>query len=312
MGRLFTFGAVIPCLCFAFQLGAQQATLAIAPAPVFEAAHVTGDPYTGFRKSCVILLSDGRFHREHVVQDWIGGRGRPEWKPAGVYEGTLPTGEVKAILAEIDDPAFSSISGVIGQVRNPNVALWMGGPEIVPRESTDILVVSVAHAKIHQVFEVAAGARPGAPLAEFLERFKTVEKRSAKQLSALEANQCASLTDDPESPSKRRTASVGLQLPVMIRTSKPNSPSTIGGAGAAKLEFVVNPDGSVGEIQVNRAAGTDSERVAVETVKKWTFYPACLLDVPIAFRMQFDLALGDKPGVTPVPLKRLHSSVGRD
>ena len=79
-----------------------------------------------------------------------------------------------------------------------------------------------------------------------------------------------------------------------------------------KLEFVINPDGTVGEIKVNTASSADIEQIAIDTAKKWTFYSARLLDVPIAFIVQADLTFGDKPNVTFAPLRRMHSSLGPD
>lgn len=311
MAKVSQLLQIAASMCVAIPLMAQQSPQQAALSPLFQIAQITGDQYTGFRKSCMILFADGRFHRERLVQEWVGGRGVPKWNAPEVFEGSVSAEEIRTVVAEIDDPTFSSISGVIGHVRNPSIGLWMGGPEIVPRQGIDLVVASIAHPNTPQVFEVAEGAKTEAQLAGFLERVKSMEKRSATQLPPSQTNECASLSDYSHNESIRKPASVGLQFPIS-RDPKPNLPSDSAKGGLVKLELLINPDGNVGEVKVNSATSTDLEPIAIDTVKKLTFYPARLLDIPIAFRAELDLKFGNQPGVTLNPQKQLHSSLGRD
>ena len=307
--RILWFVSVFCCVQV---VRAQQANPITLPSALVEVAHVEGDRYTGFRKSCLIVFSDGRYHREHDVQDWPGGRGQPRWERSTVFEGGLSVDETKLLLAEIDEPGFSSISGVLGKTPNvmSAIGVWMGGPEIIPTQNVDILTASIAHRGSAQVFQVGPGAERQVPsLSKFLEWFKKMEKRPATRFSPWQANECASLSVEDPDRSAQRPASRGIQFPV-LRTAKADLVPATSHVGNVALEFIINPDGGVGAISLKATTNSDFEKLAVDAAKRWKFYPGRLLNVPIAFPMQAEITFSDKSTVKLSRVRQMRPALG--
>jgi TonB family protein len=52
------------------------------------------------------------------------------------------------------------------------------------------------------------------------------------------------------------------------------------------LEFIVNEDGSVGQIQVNQSGGDELDHACLKTVSGWKYSPANLKGTPVKVRQQ--------------------------
>jgi len=289
---------------------AQQGKGISRPAPILQVHHIQGDPYYGFRTSCLVLFSDGRYHREHRVQTSSSGHARPDWDPPMVFEGELRAGETAALLAQVGEPNFASFSRVDGDLLELRykVVFYPDG-HVVPHDDIDFFTVAVAHPRSVQVFQVGYGSAHREPVSKLVEWFGEVEKRPNVRLTADRANGCSSLAYMASS-TDRLSGMDGFKYPI-VRGSSPSfhgSPIT---AGKVKLQFVVNPDGTVGAVRVPKGTSADGARIVTEEVKKWTFYPARLLGVPVGFPMQAEIGFSDNSTVTLSPLGRLHSSLDK-
>jgi len=121
-----------------------------------------------------------------------------------------------------------------------------------------------------------------------------------QQLSANQAN------TPPPSPS---VSAQGVTSPVLIRETKPKYPveaRRAGIQGIVLLECVVMPDGSVGDVRVERSLdsvyGLDTD--AVKTLKEWRFKPGMKdgAAVPVLVKVEISYTLGrndDVPGSVP-------------
>lgn len=83
-----------------------------------QSVHVVGDASGGFRKSCVIVYSNGEYHRERRWQDITNGRAQFEWESPEVFEAKLTPTDLTALQAILEAPEFSSINGVVGDSRS--------------------------------------------------------------------------------------------------------------------------------------------------------------------------------------------------
>lgn len=289
---------------------AQQGKSISKPAPILQVHHVQGDPYYGFRTACLILFSDGRYHREHRVQSSSSGHARPDWEPPMVFEGELHAGETEMLLAQVDEPNFSSISGVDeGLLELRYKVVFYPGGDVVPHDSIDFFTVAVAHPRSVQVFQVGSGSAHREPILKLVDWFGEVEKRPHIRLAADRANGCSSLADMASS-TDRLSEMTGFKYPV-VRGSSPSFPGALVTAGKVKLQFVVNPDGTVGDVRVQNGTSADGAKIATEAAKKWMFYPARLLGVPVGFPMEAAIGFSDNSTVTLNPLGRLHSSLDK-
>ena len=115
----------------------------------------------------------------------------------------------------------------------------------------------------------------------------------------------ANPTTPPSSPIYRE--SQGVTSPVLVREAKPNYTAAalrVRIQGEVRLECVVMPDGSVGDVRVIRSLdplfGLDED--AVKTVKQWRFRPGLKDGAPVPVLVLIDLSytLKDNPeNVTP-------------
>ena len=79
---------------------AQQATSSCPQVrPVLlQVVHLSGDQYSGFRESCLLVHEDGRYHRELRRQESIGSRPTGKWNPVQVFEGELSSVTFKTCM----------------------------------------------------------------------------------------------------------------------------------------------------------------------------------------------------------------------
>jgi TonB family protein len=87
----------------------------------------------------------------------------------------------------------------------------------------------------------------------------------------------------------------GVTLPVVVKQVKANYTQAAKDArvvGTVLLEAVVRADGTVGDVNVSRSLdgkyGLDEE--AVKAMKQWRFKPGMKDDVPVAVRIEVEMA----------------------
>lgn len=299
-----------PTLLFTNQALAQQVDATGPALPIVQVHHVQGDPYEGFRLSCLVIFSDGEYHRERRVQVSGSGRALPSWEEPIVAEGSLSTKEIEGLLTRVDEPSFSSITGVIGDVLDlrRKVAFYRDG-SIVPHDSIDFFAVSIGRPKGTQSFETSPKAGNREPVRIFLELFRSIEKRQAARLPSSQASGCVQLAGKVGLPTQT-TMQAGFKFP-MVRGPNPIVPPGSVRPGTVKVSFLVNPDGTVGDIKVRKSATIEAAQVATGAASKWAFYPARLLGVPVAFEMQAEMTFSDSPNVQISPMGHLHSALDK-
>jgi len=297
MGKLCRLFGIMPGLLCAHLMLSQQPAITSPPSALVQVAHIEGDISRGFRKSCLIVFSDGHYRHERVSQDMSGMHVPLGWGKPSVLGGSLTAEEVNALLAELGEADFTSISGAVGYIPKLSSMLrYYPGGSVSPNEAIDLFTVSVAHPSRSQVFQVGSGAGHQEPISKFLGWVNRVEKRPAAVLSNSQATQCFSLPDSVRDEPMQTAAFAGaFQAPKAIHLA---SPSLSGGATSpvkVRIEFVVNPDGTVGGATLKSPTSKETAQAVMDAVRKWSFHPARLLDVPVATPMQTDVTISDKP-----------------
>jgi Gram-negative bacterial TonB protein C-terminal len=274
-------------LCVAWALVAQAAG-PTSESPLLQTAHITGDAYEGFRDSCLIVYSDGRYHREWRRQVSQDGRPQDTWESPEVFEAQLGASEIERLRAIIEAPGFRSITGTVGNFRSPNSMLVFTPFGVIPHTDIEILTVSVAHPNGPQVFEVTATrvARRQEPLRAFLDWVKETEGRQASRLPASAANNCSSLLPTAGNAALGRAdMATGFLYPTLIYAPKPQPPHNTPKPRPVMVELVINADGSVALASPEDRASPDVKQVVLDAVRKWKFQPARLLGVPVAVKI---------------------------
>ena len=149
-------------------MAAQQK--AASPSAIIEAAHIKGDRVFGFRKSCLLVLSDGRYHRERYAEHSGAGLGQESWDPPQVFEGRLAATETEELMKQIDEPNFTSISGFVGEIPHlTSMLMFFPSGTVTPHEDIDVTVVSIARPQRGQMFQIGDGARRQPGISKFLD-----------------------------------------------------------------------------------------------------------------------------------------------
>jgi len=98
------------------------------------------------------------------------------------------------------------------------------------------------------------------------------------------------LTGPPSQEEDLTALPSDVQPPTCIACPSPvNPPGKQGIKGTATLRAVIQADGHVGHIKVEKATDADFAARAVATVQNWTFHPAIQAGKPIALPSEFDL-----------------------
>jgi TonB family protein len=261
-----------------------QAQSATSASPLFQAIHLTGDKYLGFKKSCLLMYADGQYHRETTRQEARGGRAFGDWQPTQVFEGTIPIPELQKVKEIVDSKDFRAVGGTLGSSGLP-LSLDYGPAGVTPRGDMDFLEVSVAHPTGPHVFSVlwsTALRHSESPVKSFATWIDEVEKRKEGRLSAA-ANNCSTSPKTGTSSGLTKNDSTIL-IPRAISTPDPDYPPTerkAKHAGNVVVQVLVNVDGSVGQVSVKHGMNPKLDQSALDAIKKWKFAPARLVGVPI-------------------------------
>jgi len=260
---------------------------------LLQSVHLAGDQVEGFTKTCVIVYSNGQYHRERRQQVSSGGHARFDWEEPQVSEAKLSQGDLNGLLAILDNPEFSTINGAIGDSLSlsSKLAFNMQG-DVVPHESVEIVTVAVARPRVPQVFEVADidFAKRQEPLRALLNWLKGKERGPVQHLAASQANNCSS---DKASIGKAGMAS-GATSPKPIYVPNPQAPHDSPKPQPVMVKLLINPDGSVAEASLQDPPNPDIEQSVLDAVRKWQFEPARLLGVPIAKTIQLRIEFETK------------------
>ena len=260
---------------------------------LLQTAHIQGDPYGGFRKSCLIVYPDGRFHRELRKQVAESGHAQDKWESPEVFEAQFEPREIEPLRAMIETPGIISISGTIGEVQDLRSEVLFAANGVVPHGDIELLTISIIHRDHPQVFEVAsiAFAQRQDPLKTLLDWIKRAEHHKAKRLPAAEANDCFGLSVlTMNTVFDRSKFDTGLSYPTPIDTPNPSQAPNTKMVHSVNVEFVVNADGTVSQVSLIDRATPDVARIVLDVLKNWKFHPARLLGVPIAARLQAKIA----------------------
>jgi hypothetical protein len=134
---------------------AQQATSSSPQMrPVLlQVVHLSGDQYSGFRESCLLVHEDGRFHRELRQQESPGNRPTGNWNFVEVFEGRLSSAEFQSFHGLVETPEFQATNGTVG---DPVLSgrLVFGLPSVIPHGIINIVAGSVVRSNDSQAFEI--------------------------------------------------------------------------------------------------------------------------------------------------------------
>src|SRR5581483_798979 len=269
---------------------AQQATnstVRMRPALV-QIVHLSGDEYTGFVESCLLIHEDGRFHRELRKQESIDDRPNGKWKPVEVFEGKLSSIDFQNLHGLIESPDFQAISGTIG---DPDLSgrLVFGLPSVIPHDIIDIVAASLIRVNSSQAFEVfMPTAHLQGPLESFVRWADSWDKEKRVATVGVQANNCASSSANNGARQWIPQTNLFPTLVTRTVTSSSNDPK-LQVNGKVKIRLIVNVDGSVAPLSVIRGINPFMDQEALDTVKNWKFEPARLLGLPIASRADVEI-----------------------
>ena len=260
---------------------------------LLQSVRLAGDQVEGFTKTCVIVYSNGEYHRERRQQVSSDGHAQFDWEEPEVSQAKLSQGDLTGLLAILDNPEFSTINGAIGDSRSlsSKLAFNMQGA-VVPHESVEIVTVAVARPRVPQVFEVADidVAKRQEPLRALLNWLKDKERGPARHLAASQTNNCSS---NDASIGTTRMAT-GATPPKPIYVPNPQAPHNSPKPQPVIVKLLINPDGSVAEASLQDHPNPDIEQSVLDAVGKWQFEPARLLGVPIAKTIQLRIEFEKK------------------
>jgi hypothetical protein len=284
--------AVVAWLVFSAALLAQAGGSAFE-SQLLQTAHIRGDPYEGFVKACLIVYPNGRFHRERRKQVSESGHAQDRWESPEVFEAQFDPSEIERLQAMIQTPGMMSISGTIGDVQDLVSKVAFAPNGVVPHGDIEILTILIARRDHPQIFEVAnmGFAQRQDALNTLIEWIKGAEHHEATRLPAAAANNCIGLSAMTIGllPNAAEL-DTGLFYPTPIRTPNPPRPPNTPARHSMKVEFVVNADGIVSQALLKDRATPDVAQSILDTVRSWQFHPARLLGVPVAARLQVEIA----------------------
>ncbi len=251
---------------------------AMSQFPLIQVMKLKGDRYAGFTKSCLVVYENGRYRREFHRQENTGGRPQPGWRPIEVFESVLPGSDLQKLNTILQSPDFILLHGNVGKYQNiwPQLA-WSRSGEAMPHGDIDLFVTAVRRAQAAQVFETFVETMPHDPQTHLTQFVALVDKisedKSGRQAPGT-ANNCSA----GEVPS----TSAEMEGSRPIRHLNTPAPITGFRNASVKLDVMIYPDGTTGEIKVTDGIDPQMDIRAVDAVKKWTFAPPVLVGIPVS------------------------------
>ena len=259
-------------------------SFATAP-PLIQIQHLSGDQYVGFTQSCLLVYSDGRYHKEVRQQVSIGNYAKPNWQSPEVFESSITAGDLQQLREIVGSENFRTIVGPRGDagVLRSNLVFWPDG--VTPHSDIDIFEASVAHPNSPQVFEVLGpiGRGPEISLRPFRRWIARVEKRKEGRVDDSMADSCSGQGASPNgAPSWNPVTSL---IPRPFYAPSPEYPAeerSAGHSGRVTIHALINADGSVGPVSVRHSLDPALDECALDAVKHWKFVPARLNGITVA------------------------------
>jgi len=264
--------------------------------PLLQIERLSGDQHDGFTQSCLLVYGDGKYHREIRRQVNTQYRPQPDWKSPEVFESAISPSDLEHLREIIESRDFRAIVGTLGDASalRSRLVFWPNG--VVPHSDIDIFEAAVAHSKDLskdlQVFRLfgAIGRAPTSSLKSFREWVAAVEGRKEGRVANTAVDFCSARTPSSnDSTSRDPTPFLG---PKPINARLPEylaEESKAGHSGDVTIHFMINPDGSVGAVSVQRGLNPTLDQFALEAVKHWTFAPARLYGIAIAMPLNLEL-----------------------
>jgi TonB family protein len=289
MNKLFAAGVIATTVVIGAmaQKTSISADTSSATNPLIQVEQLTGDQIVGFSESCLLLYSNGKYHREIRRQEETNGHPSGIWQSPEVFEGSID--DVQTVEDLIESPSFRSIAGTLGDPQIVRSRLLFMPLGVVPHADIDIFEASIAHSDHPQVFEVfkGYGAREPDSLTLFKKWIAKIEKRKDKKMDRDEANSCAAYSSGAKgSPWFPATSLIPrpLYVPAPGRTGEQPEQS-----GTAVIQVLVNADGTVGRASVRHSTNPEMNGHVLETIKKWRFFPAQINGIAIASSVNVQL-----------------------
>ena len=96
----------------------------------------------------------------------------------------------------------------------------------------------------------------------------------------------------------------GVTLPAIVRETKPTYPPSVmqqGVQGSVKLECVVLPDGTVGDVRVRERLHPELDEEAMRSLRQWIFKPGTKdgTAVPVQVEVEMSFTLRSGPSKSP-------------
>jgi len=253
--------------------------------PIVQIEHLVGDQETGFTQSCLLVYSDGTYHRETTRQVDNGHRPKPDWQLPEVFESAISAGDLKQLKEIVEAKNFRAIAGTLGDpvTLRSRLLFWPTG--VTPHGDVDILDASVAHSNSPQLFEVfglLSGSQANT-LRQFKKWIAGLEKRKEGRIDYTAADSCSVRSPFPNGSSPWEPTT--RLIPRPFYTPPPEYPVEERNArhsGNITLHAMINSDGSVGSVSVGRSLNPALDQCALNAVRKWKFVPARLNGIAIA------------------------------
>ncbi len=260
--------------------------------PLVQVIELTGDKVEGFRRSCLLVRSDGEYHSEIMKQEHPANHAHPDWQAPEIFESSVSEGDLQKLKEIVESESFREINGTLGGLVNLRSRIAFAPPDgVVPLDFVEVLEVSVAHSAGPQHFEILDMANAG-QATNSIKLFKRwiaeVQKRKDGRLQEARVTTCA--ISAPTSETVGLTAT--HLVPKPLYTPDPDYPAEEKNAkhtGTVTVNVLVNSDGSVQSASVRHGINPVLDRCASDALKKWKFAPALLAGVAVPMSIDLDV-----------------------
>ncbi len=252
--------------------------------PLVQILELTGDRTSGFMRSCLLVRTNGEYHREIIRQKHPNNRATPDWESPEIFESTVNAGDLQDLKEIAESESFRTINGTVGGPVNlgSSLGFWVDG--VTPLDYLHVFEASVAHSSGPQFFEILEMPARG-PEANSIKLFRRwiagVEKRKDGRLQNGTATNCAISPGIPDEPLgltathlvPKPTYTPGPEYPAEERNAKHT--------GTVTIRALINSDGSVRSVSVRHGINRVLDQCALDAVKKWKFAPALLVGIAV-------------------------------
>jgi TonB family protein len=258
---------------------------------------VLGDQYAGFTQSCLLLYADHRYHSELRRQESRDNRPRGRWQAPEIFESLISAADLDQLQKIVESGRFRVVNGIVGDpsaLRSKIVYTLEGA--VVPHTNIEILEAAVAHSSGTQMFEIFGGLTDEQmrnSVGQLTAWVGQVEKRKEGRISGARATNCAMSSAREIGPSPEPTTKLSV-TPIFTPSPDRQLPKQKARhVRSLLLKAIVDVDGTVQHVSVERGISPDLDQKALDAVRKWKFVPARLNDVfiPMPVHIEVDFHL---------------------